>query len=241
MHTSEYIVGTDFDNIVKIYEFDEKLRDLLRLYLEKVEIYFKTKIAYIFSVRKCILPPYDQHYLPSNYYRADKFEKLLQHITVEEQYFRDTAFVKHHIMTYKNKMPLWVLVEILTFSTLSKLYSCMYLSEQEAIANSAGTSARILKNNLHAMAILRNKCSHAGRLYNDTLALPVVFTPQFLRRHSKIKTTTLFAYIAMLSRRLPDKECHALFQNSMYKLIDEYEEYINLDLMGFPDNWRLLV
>lgn len=241
MNTSEYTAGTDFDNIVRIYEFDEKLRNLLRLYLEKVEIYFKTKIAYTFSLRKCTLAPYDQHYLPSNYYRADKFSSLLQHITAEEQYFKDTAFVKHHIMTYKNKMPLWVLVEIMTFSTLSKLYSCMYLSDQEAIANSAGTSARILKNNLHAMAILRNRCSHAGRLYNDTLTMPVAFTPQFLRRHPKIKTNTMFAYIVMLSRRLPDNECKAFFQNSLYRLIAEYEEYVNLDLMGFPGNWHLLI
>lgn len=79
MNTSEDTTGTDFDNIVKIYEFDEKLRHLLRLYLEKVEIYFKTKIAYTFSLRKCTLAPYDQHYLPNNYYRADKEVSFYEH------------------------------------------------------------------------------------------------------------------------------------------------------------------
>lgn len=181
-HDSNYISSTSFSTIHKIYEFDEKLRNILRMYLEKTEIFFRTKISYHFALTKCNQPPYDQHYSPDNYYRTDKFINLMRHITTEETYFQDTAFIQHHKFLYKNKMPLWVLVEIMTFSTLSQLYSCMYSSDQEIIAKSVGTSPRILKNNIHAMAILRNKCAHAARLYNDTLTLPVVFNQQFLRR-----------------------------------------------------------
>ena len=145
IHCSDYISGTNFDTVTKIYEFDEGLRHILRKYIEEAEVYYKTQIAYTFSLAKCIHPPHNQHYLPTNYYKADKFAGLLRHIYKEEHYFQDTAFIKHHAIMYNNQMPLWVLVEVMTFSTLSKLYNCMYISEQKAIASSIGTSPRILK------------------------------------------------------------------------------------------------
>ena len=240
-HDSDYIPCTNFNTIYNIYKFDEGLRNILRWYIEKTEIRFRTKIAYNFTLVKCTEKPYNQHYLPGNYYRKDKFINLLKRICEEEKYFQDSEFVKHHKNTYKDKMPLWVLVEIMTFSTLAKYYSCMYSSEQELIAKDVGTSARILRNNLHALAILRNKCAHAARLYNSTMTLPVAFRQQFLRCNPNIKNSTLFAYIVMLANYLPDNMCKAQFQNDLYKLVAKYENDIDVSLMGFPPNWDLLI
>ncbi len=241
IHCSDYIPGTDFDTITKIYEFDEGLRHILRKYIEEAEVYYKTQIAYTFSLAKCTQPPHNQHYLAANYYRANKFAELLRHVYKEEHYFQDTAFIRHHVNTYNNQMPLWVLVEIMTFSTLSKLYNCMYISDQKAIASSVGTSPRILKNNLHAMAILRNKCAHGARLYNDAMSLPAAFTPEYLQHRKNLKVNTVFAYIVMLSKRLPNNASRAMLQNNIMHLVAEYEDCINLKLMGFPDNWQLLL
>lgn len=36
-------------------------------------------------------------------------------------------------MKYSSKMPLWVIVELMSFSNMSKLYSSMYYSEKDAI------------------------------------------------------------------------------------------------------------
>ncbi len=241
VHSSDYMPSANFDTIVKIYDFDKALRHILRNYLEKAEVYYKTQIAYTFSLLKCQESPHNQHYLPGNYYKADRFRDFLKHLSTEERYFQDTAFVKHHMETYNNQMPLWVLVEIMTFATLSKLYNCMYISDQERIASNVGTSARILKNNLHAMTILRNKCAHGARLYNDTMALPVAFSPNFLRRYKSLEANSIFAYIVMLHKRLPDGMSRAMLQNDILHLVAEYEDSINLELMGFPSNWQLLL
>ncbi len=241
IHRSDYIPGTDFETVTKIYEFDEGLRHILRKYLEEAEIYYKTQVAYTFSLANCTQPPHDQHYLPSNYYRADRFAGLLNHLAVEEGYFKDAAFVKHHIDVYGNQMPLWVLVELMTFSTLTRLYGCMYKSDQERIADSVGASARILRNNLHAMAILRNKCAHASRLYNDAMSLPVAFSPKFLRRHKHIEANTIFAYIIMLSKRLPDDACREELKEDICNLVARYKGFVNLKLMGFTDDWQSLL
>jgi abortive infection bacteriophage resistance protein len=43
-------------------------------------------------------------------------------------------------------MPLWVIVELMSFSNLSKLYSAMYYSEKDAIANMVGIGRDTLEN-----------------------------------------------------------------------------------------------
>lgn len=194
-NNSDYLSGITFEQVQKRYEFDVEMRHILRKAVECAEVYYRTLIAYNFSMRKCLAPPHDQHYDRNNYYFKDKFDKLIEQIKKEENYYHDSLVINHHKKKYDNKMPLWVLVEIMTVSTLSKFYSCMYISDQNAIASSIGTSASILKNNLHCLAVIRNRCAHAGRLYGKTFNPPARFGRKFLQRHPEIQTDTLFIWI----------------------------------------------
>ena len=63
---SSYIEGTTFETVYRLYKVDEILRDTFRRYIEKVEVYYRTQIAYGFSTAKCIEEPYDQHYDETN-------------------------------------------------------------------------------------------------------------------------------------------------------------------------------
>ena len=69
-------------------------------------------------------------------------------------------------------MPLWVMVELMSFSNISKLYSSMYISEKETIAQAVGIKYKTLENHLHCLSVLRNKCAHAARLYNTEFNPP---------------------------------------------------------------------
>jgi abortive infection bacteriophage resistance protein len=50
---SDYKEGTTFDTVYHLYEVDEMLRDTFRQYIEKAEVYYRTQIAYGFSIEKC--------------------------------------------------------------------------------------------------------------------------------------------------------------------------------------------
>ena len=65
---SEYIHPVSVEQVYRIYQFDVNLRDILRKYIEIAEIYYRTQIAYGFSMQKCLVPPYDQHYDINNFY-----------------------------------------------------------------------------------------------------------------------------------------------------------------------------
>lgn len=165
-----YVEGTSFDRVYRIYIFEEELRVILKKYLDMVEIFARTQIAYGFSVTHCQASPYNQHY-DSGYFRdKENHGEFCSSLTRGKRYNDDSLFVKHHDAQYKGMMPLWVIVELLSFSSLSKLYANMLDDTQNFIAHNMGSDSRNThKNNLHALANLRNKVAHSARIYNKVI------------------------------------------------------------------------
>lgn len=116
----------------------------------------------------------------------------------------------------------------------------MFRSEKERIAAAVGIGYTTLGNNLHCLSILRNKCAHAARLYNSELNPPVSMNKESNRKNPQVKGNTLFAYIWMLSKRL-SKTDRGTFTGSLVSLIEKYNGKIDLDLMGFPADWKKLM
>lgn len=234
---SLYTGNISFDDVYNIYKADEHLRNLLRLYIEKAEIYYRTQIAYGFAISKCTVPPYDQHYNENNFYDKDGYNRVMENFGREKDYYKDSLIVKHHKDKYSGKMPIWVMVELMSFSGLSKLYKSMYISEKSEIAKAIGVNYTTLENHLHCLSVLRNKCAHGARLYNTEFYPPAKFTSEFLKRNPEIKNNSLFAYILILLKRLPDKQSKQELIESIQNLIEQYKNDINIELMGFPTNY----
>lgn len=239
-NNSDFVQRTTFNEVYDIYRFDEELRGLLRVYIEKLEVYFRTIIAYHFSLAKCSLPPHDQHYDESNFFNKKGYQQLRDHFKRDRDYYRDSLVLKHHAKNYNDKLPLWVIVELVSFSDLSKLYSCMFYSEKDRIAKAAGVGYNTLGNNLHCLSVLRNKCAHAARLYNTELNPPVSMNKETNRRNPQIRGNSLFAYLWMLSKRL-NKVDRKKFVDSLIILIESYNGRIDLRLMGFPSDWKKII
>ena len=238
---SDFVSGTTFEQIYEIYLFDEELRNLLREYIEIAEIYYRSEIAYNFSLVKCKNPPHDQHYDERNYCNKKGFREVMDTFQKEKNYYKDSLIVKHHKNKYSGKMPLWVIVELMSFSNISKLYNAMYYSEKDVIANAVGTGRGVLENNLHCLSVLRNKCAHAAKLYNTDYNPPATLPVNFLRKNPSIKNNSLFAYFLVLLRRLPDENYRKDMYNEIVVLLDKYRGKINLDKIGFPENYKELI
>lgn len=234
---SDYVEALSFEKVHRIYQFDERLRDIFRKYIEVVEVYYRTQISYGFSMAKCIRPPYNQHYDENNFYNKQGYKEVMESFEKERNYYKDSLIVKHHKAKYDSKMPLWVIVELMSFSNTSKLFSSMYKSEKQRIADAVGTSYATLENHLHCLSVLRNKCSHAARLYNTQFNPPARFTSQFLKKHSDMKNNSLFAYVLVLEKRLPDAKMKSMLISDVQAVIEEFQEDIDLSLIGFPEKY----
>ena len=238
---SDYIEGLPFEKVYRIYQFDESLRDIFRKYIEVAEVYYRTQISYGFSMVKCVNPPYDQHYDENNFYNKTGYKEVMESFKKEKNYYKDSLIVKHHKAKYESKMPLWVIVELMSFSNTSKLYRSMYISEKEKIADAVGISYATLENHLHCLAVLRNKCAHAARLYNTQFNPPARFTKQFLKKYPEVKNNSLFAYVLVLLKRLPNEKTKMAMLNAVQAVIEEYQDDVDLTLIGFPENYMTLL
>ncbi len=238
---SDYIEGLPFEKVYRIYQFDESLRDIFRKYIEIAEVYYRTKISYGFSMIKCTKPPYDQHYDENNFFNKKGYTEVMESFKKEKNYYKDSLIVKHHKAKYDSKMPLWVIVELMSFSNTSKLYSSMYYSEKEKIADAVGVSHATLENHLHCLAVLRNKCAHAARLYNTQFNPPARFTKQFLKKYPEVQNNSLFAYVLVLLKRLPDEKTKRAMIDALEAVIEGYQTDVELSLIGFPENYMTIL
>ena len=101
---SNYIEGTAFETVYHLYKVDEILRDTFRRYIEKAEVYYRTQIAYGFSIAKCTETPYDQHYDENNFYNKKGYREVMENFSREKNYYKDSLIVKHHKMKYSSKI-----------------------------------------------------------------------------------------------------------------------------------------
>lgn len=226
-----------FEEIQRLYIFDCNLRHILRKYLEIIEVHYKTQVSNYFALEKCLTPPYDQHYDESNYYNKSGFKHVLSTFSSNQRYYTDSLIVKHHKERYGGKMPLWVMVEMMSFSSFSKLYSAMYRSSQENIARHLHVNAKTLVNHLHCLSMLRNKCAHAARLLNVRYNPPAKMSSSFLRNNPSISNSSLFAYILVLKWRLPNTDLQSQLKTDINNLTTEFKDVLDLSLIGFPANY----
>lgn len=168
--TDHYQKGTTFNQIAKLMDFDAALRHLLMPFLEYIEIYARAEIAYWFSLAHN--KDGGAHYDPSLFFNNSFHTEYIDNLNAQMEKNCHQPFVSHHIHSYNGRMPLWSAVELLSFSTLSKLYSNMMEKDKELIAANMNTDTAHLTNWLHCFSVLRNACAHYSRLYS------IVYSPK---------------------------------------------------------------
>lgn len=225
----KYKDGTRFETLYCLYEFDVKLRYLLLEAIEIIEIMFRTRIAYHMAIK------YDSesHLNESLFYNAEYHKKFVEELTKERERQKDTAFVKHHDCKYEGRMPIWVVIELFSFGLLSRFYGNLQIEDQREIAKIFGTTPVYVRSWLKSLVEVRNICAHYGRIYNRILNS----TPKLYSDHKHIKPDRIFAVIVVIKRLLSEATIQRNFVSKLKALIEEYDEDVNLNFIGFPDNW----
>ncbi len=160
--------NTCFENIVAAYEFDRRLRSLIAQATAVVEIDIRTVIAHHFGSR----------YGAFGHTQAGNFFKKFDHgqwiIKLQEEADRSREpFVEH----FKNKyqeypdLPIWVITEIMSFGSLSKMFSGMNRADQRSITQQYRLQPFVMSSWLHHLVYIRNICAHHSRLWDRIWAI----------------------------------------------------------------------
>ena len=259
---TNYKIGTQFEEIYALYEFDRQLRSIFLEYILKFENSMRALIAYYFS----------QAYGNDNYLKLDNFEtfkntnakaenkqkqvkfiqSLLGNINKNIANNVENKYIGHYVANY-GFIPLWVLVNILSFGDICNFYRLMKQKERVQISMIFNIAEFDLSSLLNILSKTRNLCAHDERLYNyefpaytginDTKYHSLLNLPTSNGRYT-IGKNDLFAVVISL-KLLLNEEDYDKFHHKLFSRIMSIQSKLKtitlkevLNSMNFPNNWH---
>ncbi len=228
----KYEKETTFEQIVELYLFNAKLRQLIFPEIEKIEINVRCRIANFFSEKYGVLG-----YMQATNFVEEEYHKIFLN-DIEEEINRNSKapFVQNFRNNYEGgQLPIYALVEVFSFGTLSKFYKNMHNADKKAVALTFGVGYTYIESWLESISYVRNICAHYGRLYNAKLSKTPILYKEYTQ--AGIGNNRLFGVLLCMKHILRMDKHWNVFVEALEALIDEYES-VNIATMGFPDNWK---
>jgi len=227
-----FVNDTRFEEILRLYYFDKALRKIIFNAIETIEINIRSNVVYNLSKHTGAFGYMEKENLNTSYF---EYFNLMQTIQREANRSKE-AFVSHFKETYRSEiLPIWMAVEIISFSTLSKFFKALK-AEYETLTSELGVPPKVLKNWLHVINHIRNVCAHHGRLWNKQFAIKAQ-VPKKVSHFKDLRNDKIFILIVILNYMFTRLDTADNFSNKIKKLIEEYPE-ISLKSMGFTDDWE---
>ncbi len=227
-----YEEGTTFENIMRVYELDRKLRSILIAALEEIEIALRAAISNYHALKYGALG-----YLNSSNFdfrhNHNAFMSKIRHLVESNE---DRAFVKHYNNKYQGDFPLWVIMELFSFGTLAFFYKDMHNADKKELADTYyGCGSSDLDNWIFCLNELRNYCAHYNRLYGNTFpVLPK--KPRGLRYELE---PNVFGYIMVMKQLYHDEEAwNTKVVSPLARAVKKNSDVIRLEHLGFPEDWE---
>ena len=170
-----FVPGSRFEDVVRLYVFDKKLRLLALDALERIEMAVRVDVAHLLGRRDpaahenpaCLHGNFSKKQI-SKGPDAGKTQHqlwLTKHKSLLHR-ARKEPFVLHHQQQY-GALPIWAAVEVWDFGLLSKLFSGMQYADQEQIAALYGAPSGVaFAQWLRSLNFIRNVSAHHSRLWN---------------------------------------------------------------------------
>lgn len=167
--------GSRFEDVVRLYVFDKKLRLLALDAIERIETAVRVDVAHLLGQRdprahenpaclhgnfakKLIARGPDAGRTQHQVWLA-KYQSMLGRA-------RKEPFVVHHQQQY-GALPIWAAIEVWDFGLLSKLFAGMQYADQQAIAAIYGApNGQAFAQWLRSLNFIRNVSAHHSRLWN---------------------------------------------------------------------------
>lgn len=251
--TRVYQNNTTFEDVLALYQFDLALRELVFKNLCKVECKIRQLVSYAFCCRH---GEQQSAYLdPANYNNNRKnaadITKLIQLLSYHANRNTEHTYLTHQRNVYHN-VPLWVLVNALTYGQISKFYTLLPFRMQSDISKEfPNIKERELARYLKILTLFRNVCAHNERLYSfrtqvdfpDTALHQKLGLPKKGNQYLYGKRDLFGLVIAF--RYLLSKQDFLIFKRTLTHIIGCYvkssgqiSENTLLSMMGFPLNWK---
>ncbi len=227
-----YSTGVTFKELKELYLFDTQLRHLIFLQIEHIEVSLRCRISNYFSINYGPLAYNESRNFANQNYHASFILEIKKEINRN----RRTPFIYNFQENYVNgSIPLYALVEIFSFGTLSKFYKNLKNPDKKAISQTFDVPYTYLESWIESFAYVRNICAHYGRLYNAKLAKTPKLYPN--DRKKGIVNNRIFSILVCMAHILKNNTSWQSFVTSTEELFIKYP-LVKKETMGFPGNWK---
>lgn len=241
-----FFEGTHFQDILDTYTLDRKLRLLVMDAIERIEIAIKSIIINDMCLK------YGPHwYMDDKCYisgftdkrggESSRFDHLMRTIQKDTEYGKPIGDIKNpclkHYYTEYNAPalpPLWIAFEVMTFGTVSMMYSNLHHTDQKRMAEKLLLSVKELKSWLHVASHLRNLCAHHSRIWNRFFTFKPVPAQKWMDDFTP--NTLFYAQALVLHLLLQRVSPKSQWSDKLKSTLDEYPN-ISLENMGFKKDW----
>lgn len=223
---------TTFREIVDLYLFNANLRQMIFPEIEKIEVNVRCRIANYFSEQYGVLGYLETKNFVDDVYYKEFMEDIEQEIRRNSK----APFVRNFRENYEGgNLPIYALVEVFSFGTLSKFFKNMHNKDKKEIAKTFGVGYTYFESWLESISYVRNICAHYGRLYNAKMAK----TPKLYKEYTQagIGNNRIFGVLLCMKNLLKSDSQWDLFVDKIEMLLDKYES-VQINTMGFPENWK---
>ena len=112
----KYVSGTKFEDIIKLYQFDQELSALVFPMISKIEVALRVRLV------EALLIHGEPLVLQDSSIFKEKKRYWQNMATVASEIARSNdVFIKHNFDNHDGEVPVWAAVEVLSFGTLSKI------------------------------------------------------------------------------------------------------------------------
>lgn len=229
-----FIKGTSFDDIYNLYLFDGELRSLVLKLTEEIELNFRSYIAYYIADNFGPLG-----YLNStNFFNSDDHKDFKNIVKSKVNKYKNKPFVKWNTEHHGSDLSIWILVEILSFTNLSLLYSNLIETDRKKIifnnysSKAVTANATFVRDWIHSICDVRNICAHYEKLFNLS---SISF--KMPKEYDKEKNNTLFALLLICKELILDDLKWNKFVQDLDDIISKYgikKAYLS----GFSFDWK---
>ncbi|WP_225745014.1 Abi family protein [Marinilactibacillus sp. Marseille-P9653] len=241
-----------FSEVMSLYNFDQWLREELNKVTGVIEIMLRSTLTrelgnnYTGELEKAEL------YLDPNIYNSQKSYR--ESLSMIEH--RISASKSEPIMHHKNNkdysIPLWVLVDELTFGELCRFVESLDEGYRNYWIINAFPKKHMKKYIFSWFRVawyMRNVCAHYSRIYGRYFT---AVRPQLMKQEKKLAgkkgddNQDLFAYLLAFKHLVSFNNHYKRkgwneFIDQLENRIDTYPELILCSKMGFPENWKVLL
>ena len=219
----KYREGTSFNRVLRVYDFDRRLRSLLLEILEEIEIALRAHCSNFHAIK----------YGALGYLNGDNFARVHKHQTFMNRVERliesneDSDMVKHYQGKHGGKFPLWVITELFSFGSLNMFYKDLKPGDKTEISEKHyHMSSGRLENRIDRLSDLRNHCAHYHRLYDSAIGnLP--------------ENNSLFDHILIMKEVYSRPEnWNGYFMERLKVLCEDFSDVVEVERLGFPKDWE---